>query len=390
MRRNPPHILLVEDEPAHAKLVRRSLSAHSPPYELTVVTRLSEVPAALETLTPDLLLVDLFLPDGHGVELVEELASQLQFPIVILTSHGDERWAVDAIKAGALDYVVKSAEILADMPHVVDRGLREWDLVAEQQRMEQQLDHDRNLMARVQRISSMGEMAGSIAHEINQPLFTIVNFANAARNFLGNGTAPDVKALKECHEAIAEQASRAGEIIRRMREFVSQSPLQKEAWGILTLVEEAIAFIEPEARNRGFRVDFHSDGMDSPVYVDRIQIQQVIVNLLQNAIEAIEAANLDNSEAGAAEPRQPRITVIKKEETNSVKLEVSDDGVGISPELRLSLFEPFVTTRPQGMGMGLAICRSIIESHGGVISGRRNSERGSTFQFNLPIHSEEG
>lgn len=386
MNRKTPHVLLVEDEPAHARLVERALRGVSPPYELTVATRLAEASSALSTLTPDLLLLDLLLPDGSGIDLLHELAGTQSYPVIVLTSHGDERSAVEAMKAGALDYVVKSWKTLADTPHIVNRGLREWEHIVERKRMELQLERDRSMLARVDRISSMGQMAASIAHEVNQPLYTIMNFAKAARNFLNEESQLDVDALRECHAAIATQAALAGDIIRRMREFVSQAPTQRTACGILGVIEDAVAFVNPESQKRSVRVEFESDGIDHRVFVDRIQIQQVLVNLLQNAFDAIEESRPHSPEAiikvaaghGAGDDaaRYVRVTVV-------------DDGVGLPEDPGLRLFEPFVTTRPGGMGMGLAICRSIVEAHGGTIRGVRNPERGSTFEFTLPICSEK-
>jgi C4-dicarboxylate-specific signal transduction histidine kinase len=385
MNRKTRHVLLVEDEPAHARLVERAVLGVRSAYELVVATSMAEARSALATLTPDLLLLDLLLPDGNGIDLLHELADASSFPIIVLTSHGDERSAVEAMKAGALDYVVKSAETLADTPHIVDRGLREWAHITERKRMELQLERDRSMLARVDRISSMGEMAASIAHEVNQPLYTIMNFAKAARNFLKEESPLDVDALRECHAAIATQAAHAGDIIRRMREFVSQAPPQRTGCGIKGVIEDAVAFVNPEAIRRGVRVKFHANGVDHRVHADRIQVQQVLVNLLQNAFDAIEEARSS----------LPGVIVKVDEGTGvgevdrRVRITVTDDGVGLPEDPGLSLFDPFVTTRQGGMGMGLAICKSIVEAHGGKISGVRNPDRGSTFEFTLPIRSEK-
>ncbi len=233
-------------------------------------------------------------------------------------------------------------------------------------------------LARLARLNELGEMASTLAHELNQPLSAIANYAQGCTRLLRD--VPDATAAKmrEAVEEITRQSLRAGQIIRHLREFVVRGESESSVEDIRKLIEEASALALLGSTDVGVESDFDFDPMAGPVVVDRVQIQQVLTNLMRNAIEAMR-----NSET-----RLLRVSTFA-DERGYVAVEVSDTGSGISAEIVPQLFKPFVTTKASGMGIGLSICKRIVESHGGVIEVSRNADGGATFRFTLPVHEDE-
>jgi PAS domain S-box-containing protein len=229
-------------------------------------------------------------------------------------------------------------------------------------------------LALVLRRGTMGEMAAVFAHEVNQPLSAITSYAKgcAHRIRAGNGSPePLLAALDE----IASQAVRAGEIIRRLRRFVRKGDLQRQRLHVNDLVDEVIQFVAPEARQRRVRLQVDLAAELPPLDMDAVQIEQVILNLLRNALEAIYE---DPGE-------QPLLIVCTRRVDGAVEVAVSDSGAGLRPDVAADIFEPFVTSKSNGLGMGLSICRSIVDAHGGRVWTTPNSDRGVTFHFSLPL-----
>ncbi len=229
-------------------------------------------------------------------------------------------------------------------------------------------------LAHVARLSTMGEMASGIAHEVNQPLAAIANYTRGCIRLLKSGN--DNKAeLMDAMERAATQAERAGEIIRQLRQFIRKGEADCRQVDLNDLVKEVVVLVEPEARKEG--VVIRKELCDSPLTVKAspIQIQQVILNLARNAIEAMTDTE-----------RLARYLVIhsSEEPQGMVTCSVTDTGQPIANEVLEKAFEPFVTTKDQGMGLGLSISRGIIEDHGGTISARANPQSGTTFSFTLP------
>ena len=238
----------------------------------------------------------------------------------------------------------------------------------------------------VSRLSAAGEMASALAHELNQPLTATVSAVRAARRMLA--ASPDRPAAREdIRDAIdlgAEQALRAGQIIRRLRDFVSRDEGDRQLEDLAKLTEEAGALALVGARERGVRVSFHFDPELPPVLVDRIQIQQVLVNLMRNALEAMAPG--EAMEDGAFPRRE--LSCFAAVSGDAVEVAVTDTGPGLASGSAECLFDPFVSTKPGGMGLGLSICRSIVESHGGRLWAEPNPGGGAVFRFTLPAPPE--
>ena len=248
----------------------------------------------------------------------------------------------------------------------------------ERKQAEDALHHAQAELAHVTRVATLGEMTASIAHEINQPLSAVVNSASACLRWL------EAQKLDEARRSVSRviaEGHRAGEIIARIRSLAKKAPPEKDWLNINETIREVIALARSELQRNGVALDTRlSDDVHYVplIFADRIQLQQVILNLIINAIEAM---------SGAADG--PRELLIRSgiAESQRVLVAVRDSGPGLDPKSLDRLFDAFYTTKPQGLGMGLAICRSIIDAHGGRLWATANDDRGATFQFTLPIGS---
>lgn len=246
--------------------------------------------------------------------------------------------------------------------------------ITERKRSDEQLAMLKTQLAHASRLGTLGEMSAGLAHELNQPLAAICLYASAARDI---GLALDSPQLNHCLTQIDEQALRAAEIIRRMRAFASRQPFRRESADINQLLREVAAILENELRHARVETDLRLAAELPAISVDRIQIQQVVVNLIRNAIEAM-------SHQGS---RVKLLTVASEVDACGIRVSISDNGEGLAPEIADTLFAPFHSTKPSGLGLGLAICRTLVEAHGGSIDVRSSDTRGATFYFVLPCSS---
>ena len=624
-------ILLVEDDQDHAELIQRAFESSDHSYRLRVVGTLNEARSALSSSPPSLVITDLMLPDGRGVELIHSESEKAAFPVIVLTSFGNENVAVEAIKAGALDYVVKSQETLADMPHIAQHALREWEQltglkqaeaalreseerfrkvfeegplgmalvgqdyrlvevnpafclmlgyteqeltavafpdithpddrnkdtalaeklfrgdipsyriekrylkkngehiwanltvslirdkdgvpryglglvedisdrrqaetalrnseeqyrsllenhvdgvavivdgkfyyvnerccniggytsqellgrpilgfvadedrpyaikrmtaitkgeasiphvysyirkdsttvpvevagqlisfdgkpallsvfrdITQRKRLEDEARQHREELAHVLRVSTMGEMATGLAHELNQPLTAISIFAAACRTTLNSNPAmKESEKLIGILEKIEAQSQRAGRVIDRISDLVRKRGQDRSSFPVNNPIQNVVSLVEQETRMNSVVVNLELDETIPEVVGDSIQIEQVILNLVRNGIEAVTGCN-------NGDPREMTLRTSQLQ-SGEIEVSISDTGPGVVEEARDWIFEAFASTKQNGLGMGLAISRTIIESHGGSLSFTPNSDRGSTFRFTLPTFQE--
>ncbi len=248
--------------------------------------------------------------------------------------------------------------------------------LTEYQQTQARLQELQSEIAHVSRLSAMGEMASALAHELNQPLAAISNYMKGSRRLLASSEDPNATKIATAMDRAAEQALRAGQIIRRLRDFVARGESEKRVESLSKLIEEAGALGLTGAREQGILLRFNLDPDCDLVLVDRVQIQQVLVNLFRNALEAMSDSD-----------RRELIIANSKAAEDMIEVEVSDTGHGFSDEVLTKLFQTFFTTKETGMGVGLSISRSIVEAHGGRISVERNSSGGATFRLTLPAAS---
>ncbi len=496
-------VLVVEDDEGLALAISKILEREG---LRTLIA--SSGKAALEHLTqgaPAMMLVDYSLGDTRADRLIELLSTQGRLiPFVVATGHGSETIAVEMMKRGARDYLVKDGSFLQLLPAVVTRVLSEVETerrltraeqalrdseqryrnlvehapdaiyvsqagrlvfvnaamlklfgadsadqligrsaidlihpehldavrqrmqnlrerghaaplreekmlrldggvldvevtatpclynnlpsaqvivrdIAERKQAQAQAREHQAQLAHVMRVNTMGKMVSELAHEINQPLYAIANYAAACRELLtANRSAcpPDVVSWIE---QIADQANRAGEIIRHVGGFVRKAPPHRSTAAINDVLRDIVRLLELDARSRAARIQLSLQPETRLVLIDRVQIEQVIVNLVLNAIEAMEQT--------PSEDRQ--VTITCSSTTGAVEVAIQDLGKAVDGNNFRQLFEPFFTTKPGGMGMGLAISRSIVDSHGGRLWATANPVRGMTFHFTLPVPATE-
>ena len=230
-------------------------------------------------------------------------------------------------------------------------------------------------LAHINRLATIGQLTASITHEVNQPLAAARNNLTAALNFLTE-TPPDLAEVREALASAVKDNDRASNVVRGIRALIQKAPTRADSVDLSEAVREVLELTRGEALKRGVSVRTQlADGLPL-IQGDRVQLQQVVLNLILNAVQAMGAV--------ADRTRELMLITIRQTEPNAVCLGVRDTGPGLSAETLPRLFEPFYTTKPDGMGMGLSICRSIIEAHGGRLWATRCEPRGALFQFTIP------
>jgi C4-dicarboxylate-specific signal transduction histidine kinase len=246
--------------------------------------------------------------------------------------------------------------------------------VTEERRARELLAKHRDAAHRTARLIALGEFASAIAHELNQPLAAIATYNHSCMRMLQSGN-PDSGELQQAMHICRDQAKRAGKIIQRLRELLRPPGPAFTEQDLNELVAAVLRLAEPEAHEAGIRFERSLATAPPVVRADRLLIEQVALNLVRNAVEAVQALPGDRR----------RITVATRIEADgSGTLSVADLGDGVPDEAKEQLFNPFVTTKPGGLGLGLSICRSVVEAHGGAIRHQENGARGAVFAFTLP------
>jgi len=511
----PLRVLYLEDDPRDAELVHETLAADGIESEIVRVETEPDFIVALEQGGFDLVLADYTLPSFDGLSALEIIQQNWpKVPLIFVSGTLGEELAIEALKNGATDYVVKTRlsrivpsvqralreagerndliraeealrqsevylaeaqrishigsfgwdvasgkiywsqetyrifevdpaseptlELILDRTHPEDRvmvhqlierisnELTDFDFghrlltpngsvkflrvvgrpskgksgslefmglvsdITERKLGEEALQKAQAELAHVTRVTTLGELTASIAHEINQPLAAIVSNANAGLRWLSNES-PDLQETREAIRRIIRDGNRAGDVISKMRALFKKAPMTKERFDLNEAVEEVVVLTQGETQRNRVVVQTKLGGNVSPILGDRVQLQQVVLNLLINAIEAMSAMNEGRRELLVSTKRvtDTKVTVASSDsvpaEFGYVLVAVRDSGPGLHPDGLNQLFNAFYTTKPTGLGMGLAVSRSIIEAHGGQLEAFPNDGPGATFQFKLPI-----
>lgn len=245
-------------------------------------------------------------------------------------------------------------------------------------REQQDRDHLDEL-AHVARLGLMGEMASGIAHEVNQPLAAISSYTQVSLNLI-NVENPDLVKLSEVIYKTQQQALRASQIIKRMREFAKSHSKQCSVVNVNTLIYDAVNLYHAELEQNNIQLSFELENNLPPVYVDHIHIEQVILNLIRNSVNALQVLPAERQRQLAL---QSQLT-----QNNTIQISVKDNGEGIEKGQQHKIFMPFFTTKSDGMGIGLSICRSLVEAHEGTLHFNSQPGKGTAFYFTLPVMAD--
>ena len=354
-------------------------------YEVQSVADGQQALEVTRRLRPALVLADVMMPqlDGFGLlRAIRQDTALASTPVILVSARAGEESRIEGLQAGADDYLVKpftSRELLARVEaHLKLATLRRESAEREERlRSEAALEHEKRKLqadlAHANRLATMGQLAASIAHEINQPIGAARNNAHAALRFLASRT-PDLREVSEALECVVSETYRAVEIIGRIRDQVKKAPPRMGRVDLNDAVEEVITLVRGELSKNDISLLVQLEKGLPPAHGDRVQLQQVMLNLILNAIEAITGVNTD-----------ARNLVISSDAHSSdgILVTIADTGPGIAAGDRERIFESFFTTKAGGVGIGLSICRSIIDAHGGRLWADANQPSGAVFRFTL-------
>ncbi|MCH8959974.1 MAG: response regulator [Bacteroidetes bacterium] len=382
-------ILCVDDEEIILEVLKEQLKRRlGNEYLIEVAQGGEEALALVEELSAEgfeiqMIIADQIMPGMKGDELLTAVHQKYPDTLkVFLTGRADAQAVGNAVnQANLYRYLAKPWDE-EDLYLTVEEGLRSYEqdkqLAAQNEALQRQQEENRLLreeLAHVLRIATMGELTAALAHEINQPLTAIRSNAQAAKRFMNTDT-PDLDEIGEILDDIIADDRRAAEVIIRLRALLQKQTITTAPLDINAVVGEVTGLLHSDAVIKNVAVELDLAEDLPPVLGDRVQLQQVLLNLMMNGFDAMEGV-----------PTPERILVIRtaQEAGSLVRVSVRDAGVGFDGQDVEELFAPFKTTKAKGLGMGLAISRSIIEAHGGKIWAEDNADRGATFHFTLPV-----
>lgn len=382
-------ILIVDDEQAHIDAIRRSFENINEGADVASVETMAQYRRTIADHPPDIVLMDICLPDGRSVDMLTSQAEARSFPIIIMTSFGNEKIAVEAIKSGALDYVVKSAETFASMPRTVARALREWGLIQDRLIADKERYRLERKLQQALKAESLGRMAGAIAHHYNNLLGAVMGNLEMAMLELP----ADDGALTYISEAM-DASRRAAEISTQMLSYLGKAVGKREPIDLVKLCTEAMQHWQA-ILPKNVRLHTVYGIPKAMVHADAVQLRQALTNLVVNAGEAIGDRQGD---VGVA------IQLVPAEEIRAFRLyppdwssmarrvvciSISDTGAGMEPAIYDKIFDPFFSTKFTGRGLGLAVVLGLIGAHGGAITVESEPGKGSLFRVLLPVLEQD-
>lgn len=363
------NILIVDDEPAHIAAIRRAFRAAEGKTVVRAASTLREYRRLAAAEPPDMALLDLNLPDGRALEALSLPLAANPFPVVIITSHGDEGRAVQAMKAGAFDYIVKSAAAFSDMPHTVTRVLREWNSLLACKLAEENL-------VTAEKLAVMGRFTAEVAHELNNPLAVIISRTSLLLNRPDAGRPP----LKSQLETVLRNARRCKLILSGILGYGRAIGKKDELIGLPELLREAVNDIGCVHDMSAVKIEWRGEEAGAEIPGNRSALLSVFINIMRNAYQAMEGEG------------RLEISTGKDPADGRARVAIRDTGSGISGEQLAKLFTPFSSgwEKEEGSGLGLATSRGIVERHGGSISAESGGEgKGSVFTVLLPEKKQE-
>ncbi|WP_409525884.1 PAS domain-containing sensor histidine kinase [Nitrincola sp. MINF-07-Sa-05] len=344
-------------------------------HQLTYINESAYRTLGWEQENPVVLYLDQLFPKQILQEMIEPALQHAAL-------HGVWYGSIPLLPPGSLERVAELREIIAHRSRNGNRQVEYYSIIGRditlQRKAEEQSKRQQLEMAHMSRVLSVGEMATELAHEINQPLAAILNYCNGTQRRIEEGKIREVSEVAQAMELISRQAHRSAEIIKRIRRFVRRTDYQRILFPINETCEEVIRFLHQEASDYHIKFKFRFEG-NLMVEADRVQIEQVLLNLVRNAIEAYDKQ----------QGRERQVIIQTKQQDQHLQVSVIDKACGISEERLQGLFEPFMTTKANGLGMGLSISRTIIEQHGGQLWAESDPTSGTRFHFKLPLKSGE-
>lgn len=379
-----PLLLIVEDNPDHRDLMHRSLDDSEEPYRLSMAASLAEAVKIIEQQQPHIILTDFRLPDGEGSSLLPYTHDR--FPVVMMTSQGNEQVAVKAMKSGMLDYVVKSSSVFAGISRIVQRGLREWGLIQEQKLAEEKRQQLERQLLHVQKLESLVTMSSGIAHDFNNLLQVLLGNLEMAFVKIPED-APFRKYICQANEAAKQAALLSG----KMLAYSGKGFYNKHQIHINNFFESNRSFFDAAVNNH-IDYKYAPDDTIPLVMADVEQIRQVVVNLLLNASEAIGdplSSISVKTGSGYYDGSIPEPFVGTSEPDCAagwyVWFEVIDSGCGIGRDNLHKIFDPFFTTKFPGRGLGMSAVKGIVHAHEGTVLIDSSPGNGTAVRVMLPV-----